>query len=435
MKTGKQILGEDIEKLQLIQKKINDSNLWKNPKIESNLQDINNRIQLILQILDNENKTEQQYQQMRNKILNDNQKQVLENLDSDTLYSYNLESLKGKPVQDQRQYNQQDITINEQHDQNPPQSQFSQQQNYNQKESNENDKNGFKTNSVFFNQNQQIIDDSCNSSIKKFDQQKIQCRQDQEKQTNKDKMELEQVENSNNNKKISDKIQNQNNQVKRKYEYKVDKEIYIKMKDDMYQFKMNIVDLPLNQEDGSISQCPICQEQCFSDSDIQDKYVVSLSCFHQYHYVCLQPLLNKNFVKCPICNQIFGQLTGDQPNGIMEIKTIRRNCVGYNCDTIQITYIFQNGKKNGKYYSGTTRYAYLPNNEEGQKVLKLLKKAFDQKLIFTIGTSLTTGQENCVVWNGIHHKTSLDGGPQRYGYPDPTYFDRVRDELKQKGIV
>ncbi|MEQ2290137.1 E3 ubiquitin-protein ligase dtx3l, partial [Ameca splendens] len=88
----------------------------------------------------------------------------------------------------------------------------------------------------------------------------------------------------------------------------------------------------------------------------------------------------------------------------------------------------------GQYYAGTTRYAYLPDNKEGNEVLKLLKKAFDQRLIFTVGTSRTSGAEGVVTWNDIHHKTSPIGGPEGFGYPDEKYLSRVKDELKAKGI-
>jgi deltex-like protein len=40
-----------------------------------------------------------------------------------------------------------------------------------------------------------------------------------------------------------------------------------------------------------------------------------------------------------------------------------------------------------------------------------------------------------VVWNGIHHRTALNGGSTNYGYPDPTYFNRVREELAAKSVV
>ena len=68
----------------------------------------------------------------------------------------------------------------------------------------------------------------------------------------------------------------------------------------------------------------------------------------------------------------------------------------------------------GKPYSGTHRTAYLPDTKDGRQVLKLLKRAFDAKLLFTIGRSVTTGVENVVTWNDVHHKTSTHGGPTKY---------------------
>uniref|UniRef100_A0A7N5JZI1 E3 ubiquitin-protein ligase n=1 Tax=Ailuropoda melanoleuca TaxID=9646 RepID=A0A7N5JZI1_AILME len=88
----------------------------------------------------------------------------------------------------------------------------------------------------------------------------------------------------------------------------------------------------------------------------------------------------------------------------------------------------------GKKYSGVQRTAYLPNNEEGNEVLRLLRKAFDQKLIFTVGESRALGVCDVITWNDIHHKTSRTGGTQTYGYPDPGYLKRVKEELKNKGI-
>ena len=67
-------------------------------------------------------------------------------------------------------------------------------------------------------------------------------------------------------------------------------------------------------------------------------------------------------------------------------------------------------------------------------MLRLLQKAFDRKLIFTVGRSVTTGRDNVIVWNGVHHKTDTSGGAAYFGYPDPTYFDRVKLELAAKGI-
>lgn len=56
-------------------------------------------------------------------------------------------------------------------------------------------------------------------------------------------------------------------------------------------------------------------------------------------------------------------------------------------------------------------------------------------MIFTVGRSVTTGLDNQTVWNGIHHKTSTTGGASRFGYPDPTYLSRVKEELAAKGVT
>lgn len=54
---------------------------------------------------------------------------------------------------------------------------------------------------------------------------------------------------------------------------------------------------------------------------------------------------------------------------------------------------------------------------------------------FTVGTSVTTGATDSVLWNGTHHKTSTHGGSSNFGYPDETYLERVTDELSAKGVA
>lgn len=41
---------------------------------------------------------------------------------------------------------------------------------------------------------------------------------------------------------------------------------------------------------------------------------------------------------------------------------------------------------------------------------------------------------NTVVWNEIHHKTSIHNH-SGHGYPDPTYLDRVMLELAAQGVT
>ena len=67
-------------------------------------------------------------------------------------------------------------------------------------------------------------------------------------------------------------------------------------------------------------------------------------------------------------------------------------------------------------------------------MLRLLKEAWNRKLIFTVGTSVTSGTQNAVVWNEIHHKTEGFSNTSGHGYPDPNYLDNVLGELKVHGV-
>jgi len=135
---------------------------------------------------------------------------------------------------------------------------------------------------------------------------------------------------------------------------------------------------------------------------------------------------------------IYGEFIGDSPPGSMswqfhpkgELPLETYEDIG----TWEINYSFRNGFRNGVEFRGTRRIAYLPDNKEGREVLFLLRKCFQRKLSFTVGDSVTTGRSNVVVWNSIHHKTQTHGGTLTYGYPDPTYFNRVKLEMADKGI-
>lgn len=68
------------------------------------------------------------------------------------------------------------------------------------------------------------------------------------------------------------------------------------------------------------------------------------------------------------------------------------------------------------------------------QVLRLLKEAWRRRLVFTIGTSVTSGMPDVVTWNEIHHKTewkNISG----HGYPDPQYLDNILKELALQGVT
>ena len=68
------------------------------------------------------------------------------------------------------------------------------------------------------------------------------------------------------------------------------------------------------------------------------------------------------------------------------------------------------------------------------QVLKLLGEAWRRRLIFTVATSSTTGEQDTVVWNEIHHKTEAVSNNMGHGYPDPNYLDNVLTELAAQGV-
>ncbi|XP_028854278.1 E3 ubiquitin-protein ligase DTX3L isoform X2 [Denticeps clupeoides] len=187
-------------------------------------------------------------------------------------------------------------------------------------------------------------------------------------------------------------------------------------------------------KDATVEEnCPICL-----DKIVKEKKLV---CNHKFCSDCLQQSIESMGACCPVCKNVFGKVEGTQPEGTMKHSCHSTSLTGYpECGTIVIQYSFPSGVQTtkhphpGKHYNGTNRTAYLPDNKEGREVHQLLKRAFDQKLIFTVGTSRTTGTDDCVTWNDIHHKTSTHGGSGSFGYPDPEYLLRVKEELKAKGI-
>ncbi|NWV12312.1 DTX3L ligase, partial [Ptilonorhynchus violaceus] len=185
--------------------------------------------------------------------------------------------------------------------------------------------------------------------------------------------------------------------------------------------------------DKKEDECPICMDTIENKETLQ-------KCKHAFCKSCIDKAMAHKKA-CPVCNTIYGVMTGDQPEGTMSTRTMYLSLPGYpHCYTIEIEYAMQGGIQTsnhpnpGQRYGPTKRRAYLPDNEEGREILQLLRRAFDQKLIFTVGQSRSSGAQDVITWNDIHHKTATGGGPTNYGYPDPDYLQRVRSELKAKGI-
>lgn len=200
---------------------------------------------------------------------------------------------------------------------------------------------------------------------------------------------------------------------------------------DVYKSASPSPNTPAGVED---TNCPVCLE------DLADEPKAVPICGHKVCGDCWKGLQASNPV-CPVCRKVYGTLKGNQPkNARMRSKVDPSiHLPGYDpFGTIVIDYSVPNGIQTdehpnpGKPYKGTTRRAYLPDNREGAKIHEMLKKAFDARLIFTVGQSVTSGTDDVVTWNDIHHKTNISG--PSFAYPDPSYLIRVKEELESKGI-
>ncbi|XP_028825902.1 E3 ubiquitin-protein ligase DTX3L1 [Denticeps clupeoides] len=133
-------------------------------------------------------------------------------------------------------------------------------------------------------------------------------------------------------------------------------------------------------------------------------------------------------------------LLGNQPEGEMNWTLQRRSLPGnLKYDIIKISFVFPDGIQTdghpapGERFSGLTADAFLPQSAEGARVLPLLERAFQQKLLFTVGSSPLGG--GAVRHTDIPLKTRDDtAGPRSVCYPDPNYLKKVRKVLKSKGI-
>ncbi|KAM8841961.1 E3 ubiquitin-protein ligase DTX4-like isoform 1-T1 [Synchiropus picturatus] len=204
--------------------------------------------------------------------------------------------------------------------------------------------------------------------------------------------------------------------------------------------------------------CTICMEPLAGPSGYKGPGVGAVSraesvgrlaqCGHQYHFQCLVAMYNNGnkdgSLQCPTCKTIYGVKTGNQPAGKMEYHVIPHSLPGHpDCKTIRIIYNIPPGIQGpehpnpGKPFTarGFPRHCYLPDSEKGRKVLRLLLVAWDRRLIFSVGTSSTTGESDTVIWNEVHHKTEFGSNLTGHGFPDPGHLDNVLEELRAQGIT
>ena len=196
----------------------------------------------------------------------------------------------------------------------------------------------------------------------------------------------------------------------------------------------------LETPNGSFSSTEVCVI-CFDPLVESSSGVLRVKkCKHMFCRNCLLDSLNKHGRKCPTCQGSIGEPQGKCPSGEMHISVDQAlSCGGHeNVGTIIIVYKIPSGRQKvyheitGKEYPGTERTAFLPDNDDGRRLLKRLKYAFSRGLTFRIGKSVTTGKNGQVTWASIHHKTKRNGGA--HGWPDANAFVQYNMDLDNLGV-
>ena len=186
------------------------------------------------------------------------------------------------------------------------------------------------------------------------------------------------------------------------------------------------------------NKCFICQKDLFSqeegfDEEIHVKKLEILKCC--YKKVCDEcyKIAKDGSGKCYNCKKNFDVEStsvqhNDGPRGNMTVSIVnyeighceKENCIICDCEnTILATF----NMYEKEYYRGEN--AYFPNNKYGLELLGIFKIAFDNNLLFQLGTSVTTGNYG-IVFAGIHFKTQTLGGETNHAYPDHGYLERIK---------
>lgn len=159
--------------------------------------------------------------------------------------------------------------------------------------------------------------------------------------------------------------------------------------------------LAVETEDDD-DECPVCLTGLSEHPCMRIQV-----CSHVFHQSCLQDCVMKD-PTCPLCRtDIPVEPQGTSPSGTMKIRLSSNPCPGFGSKgsgSIELSYLIPNGIQSsfhpnpGTPFEGDDRPAFLPDTHEGRLVLTRFKYAFRRGLMFTIGTSATSGKSNVVVW-------------------------------------
>ncbi|KAJ8376931.1 hypothetical protein SKAU_G00075110 [Synaphobranchus kaupii] len=169
---------------------------------------------------------------------------------------------------------------------------------------------------------------------------------------------------------------------------------------------------------ADVETCPLCMEP------LKEKQ--RLICTHAFCAACLKRYVATLGLQCPVCLKAL-RVVGDQPEGQMTSKYFN-NIFGFDCVVMKYNIpwgIQTEAHPNpGKPFTGVKTTAYFPKRDQG--VLKLLQRAFEQKLVFTVAA--TNEAADRVAFTDIPHA----------GHPNacykPGFLQEVKAALRAKGI-
>ncbi|XP_072523740.1 uncharacterized protein [Salminus brasiliensis] len=176
----------------------------------------------------------------------------------------------------------------------------------------------------------------------------------------------------------------------------------------------------------------------------QNSTVRRAACGRNFCFQCQKDDVHANCKLCP------PETRNREAWGIKGTMSVRESTItipGFMRDTTaKLVYDIPDGIQGeghpcpGEPFKGNRFEAYLPLNADTKKLLPLLDKAFQKGLIFTVKAGLPEQQGKDgdrqwrVSWGSIPHKTSLDGGTSKNGYPDSAYIRRLAEALRNAGL-
>ena len=128
---------------------------------------------------------------------------------------------------------------------------------------------------------------------------------------------------------------------------------------------------------------------CLTNLTDERKIVTINGCNHCFCLECIRAAIQVR-PKCPTCQKPIGKPQGKMPSGTMTISTsTKMSCSSFGRGTIIIQYGIRGGTQRpyhdnpGVRFAGASRTAYVPDTEDGQKLLQRLKWAFSHGMTFT----------------------------------------------------